>query len=310
MTEAAVSAPAAPAGSSAPAQTPQTYISPEGQFLPGFKEAYVPEEFRNDRIYDTFADVPGLMKLVGHEQRTLKRQGKWIPDETATPEERAVFNAQRGVPKTADLYKMDVPKELADRINPDLMGKARETFLKADYDQKQVDAAWNLHLQMVQDGTKELMENPMDMYQMILPRVMELQKADAETKLQAKWGPSYDARLQLANQVLDDGIPEGPERDELLKIVGNNPVLADCLANLGVKYKMEAKGIPADSESAVHAAMTPDQAVSKAKQMMENPEYASGRMQQSSMETFRAYQKQIDDLFKFAHSANQQPKEI
>jgi hypothetical protein len=309
MTEAAapISTPAEAQPSGAPASpaTPQSFIGPNGEFMPGFKEAYVPEEFRSDRVYDTFSDIPGLMKLIGHEQRTLKRQGKWIPDETSSPEERAVFNAQRGVPKTPDGYKMDVQKGLEDRIDPNLVSKAREVFLKAEYTQPQVDAAWQLHQELVQDGMKQLMEDPTEMYQMILPRVMELQKADCESKLQSKWGPAYDARLQLANQVITDGIPDGPEKSMLLETLGNNPVFADFLANLGVKYKMEGKGVPSESESAVNAAMTPDQAISKAKQMMENTEYASGRMQQSSQETFRAYQKQIDELFKYAQSAQQ-----
>ena len=61
----------------------ETFIDTDGKFLPGWKEHYVEENLRTDKVYDTFTDVKGGLNMLGNLQSMISKKGVVIPGEAS-----------------------------------------------------------------------------------------------------------------------------------------------------------------------------------------------------------------------------------
>lgn len=206
---------------------PQSFIGEDGNTLAeGWRDRYVPEDLRNDKVYDSIKDLSGAFKTIGHQAKLVGRKGILLPTETSGESEWDTFYEARNRPKTADEYVMEIPEENPDDFSEDLITEARGVFHShpCGFNQKQVDVLWEFEKKRVAAQNKALDD-------------FEAQeKTEADTALRNKWGTAYDENLHLVNRMISENAAEGEERDYLLAEYGNDPKLAGFLGNIAKKF--------------------------------------------------------------------------
>ncbi len=248
--------PPAPTGEPpAPQGAPQTFIDADGKFQPGWKEHYVQEEMRADKVYDTFDDVAGSLKMLGSLQSMIGKKGIIVPGEASPPSEWDNFYRELGRPDTKDQFQMKVADDLAESYDENLVAKARDMFWDLGLNQKTVDKLWAFEEERVRVTEKAIDEFEANEF------------LEAENALKEKWGQAYEQRLHLANRMISENIDDPEQKEAVLDIIKNNPFVGDFLANIGAKF-MEHKII---TEHEPTYGMTPDEAKTEAKKIETTP---------------------------------------
>lgn len=233
-----------------PSEPPQTFIDASGKFLPGWKEHYVPEELRADKVYDTFDDVGGSLKMLGSLQGMIGKKGIIVPGEASPPSEWDNFHREMGRPDTKDQYKMKVPEDLAQYYDKNLVAEARNLFFEEGYDQKKVDKLWEFEEKRIRSGL-----------QMLANKELEADNAFAE------WGADNPEKKHWANRMIAENCTDDEHKKALLAVLDNNVAFAELLSNVSAKFK-EHKII---TESEQMFAMTAAEAMTEAKKIESTP---------------------------------------
>lgn len=100
-------APAAPSPSDSP------WVNEKGEFTEGWLDRLPKDLADKKQILGQFKDINGVLKTLASQQKMLgkKADAVIVPDENATPEERAAFLKKLGVPETPEGYQLR-PKDL------------------------------------------------------------------------------------------------------------------------------------------------------------------------------------------------------
>lgn len=237
------------------AQEPQTFIDKDGKFLPGWKEHYVPEELRADKVYDAFDDVAGGLKMLGSLQNMIGKKGVIVPGEASPPSEWDNFHREMGRPDTKDQFQMKVAEDLTEIYDKNLMAEARDIFFELGFDQKKVDRLWVFEEKRIRASLKTIAETEVKA------------RFDMENTLKEKWGADYEGRLHIANRMISENTDDQEEKESLVGIIGNNPLVGNFLANIGKKF-MEHKII---TETEHPGSMLPSEALTEAKKIESTP---------------------------------------
>jgi len=203
---------------------PQSFINEDGTLTEGWRDKYVPEDLRKEKVYDTIKDLSGAFKTLGHQAKLVGRKGILLPTETSGQSEIDAFHEACGRPKTAEEYVLDVPEEHTDYFDEGLIKEARDLFHGLGFNQKQVDTLWEFEKKRVAATNKAL-----DDFE-------EQEKSEAETALRNKWGTAYDENMHLVNRMISENAVEGEEKDYLLAEYGNDSKLAGFLGNIAKKF--------------------------------------------------------------------------
>ncbi len=231
-------------------ETPQTFIDAEGKFLPGFKEHYIPEEMRADKVFDTFSDVGGSLKMLGSLQDMIGKKGVIIPGEASPETEWDNYFREKGRPDTKDLFEMKVPDDLIEVYDENLVADAREMFFKMGLNQKEVDALWEYEEK----------------------RIRSFVEADAKSQLEtdnafAEWSAANPDKMHWANRLISENVTDDAHKEKLLESLDNNIAFAEFLSNMSSKFK-EHK-IITDTEQPT--GMLPGEALTEAKKIEQTP---------------------------------------
>lgn len=210
--------------STATTDVPESFINKDGTLAEGWRDKYVPEDLRKEKIYDGIRDLPTAFKTLGHQAKLVGRKGILLPTEASGQSEWDSFHEALGRPKTAEEYVMEVPEEHADYFDEELIKEARGIFHGLGFNQKQADTLWEFEKKRV-----ATMDKMLDDFE-------EQEKSEAETALRNKWGTAYDENMHLANRMISENAVEGEERDYLIAEYGNSPRLAGFLANIARKF--------------------------------------------------------------------------
>lgn len=203
---------------------PESFINEDGTLAEGWRDKYVPEDLRKEKIYDAIKDLPTAFKTLGHQAKLVGRKGILLPTETSGQSEIDAFHEALGRPKTAEEYIMNVPEEHVDYFDEELVKEARGIFHGLGFNQKQVDTLWEFEKKRAAATNKAI-----DDFE-------EQEKSEAETALRNKWGTAYDENLHLVNRMISENAAEGEERDYLLAEYGNDPKLAGFLGSIAKKF--------------------------------------------------------------------------
>ena len=236
-------------------EQPQTFIDDKGNFTAGWKEHYVPEEMRADKVFDTFSDVGGSLKMLGSLQKMIGKKGVVVPGEASPPSEWDNFHREMGRPDTKDLFQMKVAEDLTEVYDQNLIAEARDMFFELGFDQKKVDKLWEFEEKRMRAGMKAIAEAEVKA------------KFDMENTLKEKWGADYEIRLHNANRMITENIDDPEEKQALLDVIGNSPLVGNFLSNIAKKF-MEHKII---SETEQPGGMLPSDALSEAKKIENTP---------------------------------------
>lgn len=277
-----------PAGT--PPEPPQTFIDEKGNFLAGWKEHYVPEEMRADKVFDTFSDVGGSLKMLGSLQNMIGKKGVIVPGEASPPTEWDNFHREMGRPDTKDLFQMKVADDLAEVYDKGLIAEARNLFFDLGFDQKKVDRLWEFEEKRIRAGLK-------------LQEEAEVKaRLDMENILKEKWGADYEVRLQRANRVISENVDNQEDKEALLGIIGNNPIVGDFIANIGAKF-MEHKII---TETEPPSGILPSDALTEAKKIESTPGFLlpddKGQfLRETNRPEYDRLEKERDKFYKLAN---------
>lgn len=232
------------------AQEPQTFIDKDGKFLPGWKEHYVPEEMRADKVFDTFDDVGGGLKMLGSLQTMIGKKGVIVPGEASPPSEWDTFFRATGRPDTKDQYSMKVPDELAEHYDENLIAEARDIFFELGFDQKKIDRLWAFEEKRIRAGLTAFANK----------------KLEADNAF-SEWSANNSDKLHWANRMISENCNDEAHKEAILEALNNNIAFAELLSNVSAKFK-EHKII---TETERPTGMTPGEALTEAKKIESTP---------------------------------------
>lgn len=257
---------------------PSSYVGTDGTLQPGWKEAWVPDEFKTSKVWDTLKDVPSAMKQIGNLEKLIGKQGKGImrPGDKATPEEWGAYYEAIGRPKSADDYSWHPSEELKDHYRPDSITNFKNTFHKLGLTNEQATGVFSAY----QDWLKSEVT------------AQETAKARAafetEIALKQKWGDDYEGNLHLANRMIND-FADKDEAPVLLASFGNSPVLAKFLANIAEKFIESSAIIPDAQQSA-----TLDEQITR---LQDTPGYMNGQLKASNPTEHERILRELKKLY-------------
>lgn len=218
----------------AQAETSQAFIDAEGKFKEGWKEHYVPEDMRADKVFDTFNDVSGGLKMLGHLQNMIGKKGVIVPGEADPQSTWDNFHREMGRPDTKDLYAMKVPEDLTEIYDQGLVAEARDMFFELGYDQKKVDRLWAFEEKRIRAAMQTIKE----------AEAKEL--LDADNAFQ-EWRVANPQKFHWANRLIAENTNDEEHKNAILELADNNVAFAELLSNVGSKF-ME-HGVVAEQET-------------------------------------------------------------
>lgn len=203
-----------------PPEPPQTFIDADGKFLPGYKEHYIPEEMRADKVFDTFDDVAGSLKMLGSLQNMIGKKGVIIPGEASPPSEWDNFHREMGRPDMKDQYQMKVAEDLTEVYDQNLMAEARDIFFELGFDQKKVDRLWEFEEKRIRTALKTIADR----------------KLEADNGF-TEWSDANPDKLHWANRIIAENVNDEEHKKSLLEAMDNNIAFAELLFNVSAKFK-------------------------------------------------------------------------
>lgn len=268
------------------AQEPQSFIETDGKFKSGWKEHFVPEEMRADKVFDTFDDVGGGMKMLGSLQKMIGKKGVVIPGEASPPSEWDNFHREMGRPDTKDLFKMEVADDLTEVYDPNLIAEARDIFFEMGFDQKKVDKLWEFEEKRIRAGLKAIAN----------------QELEADNAF-SEWSVENKDKLHWANRLISENVNDEEHKESLLKALDNNIAFAELLHNISGKFK-EHKII---SETEQPTGITPADALAEAKKIENTPGFLlpddKGQfLRETNRPEYERLEKERDKFYKLANT--------
>lgn len=244
----------------------ESFINADGTLKEGWQNSnLVPDDFRGRKVYGTVGNTVGdLLRHIGHQDIAISKQGKgiFVPGPEATQTEKDMFFKAIGRPDKPESYKFETPKGLEKYYEDTaIMDAAKAAFHKVGLNQDQFNAVLAFDSMRIAEAVKDMQTDPMPYFDELFPLVQPIFAAQAEKELKSKWGDQYDARLHLANRAIAENVPEGPERDQLLARIGNDPMVADFLATIMQKHFTEAAGVDTSGGTPPSPALNIDQRI-------------------------------------------------
>ena len=261
-----------------------SYIGDDGNFTEGWMEhAGISEDLRSDLTLKATKNVAGMASQLVNAQKMIGKQPNMtlIPNEQSSLTEWDEFHKSMGRPDTPDEYEYN----------------HIEGFEGVD---EEMEAAFkNLaHSEGIRPSTLQKLIEFDDNRIMGMRQAMQEAKAQeaeqCEADLKKQWGNAFEERLHLANRMIEENTTE-ENKGALLEAMGNNPRVADFLANIAGKF-VEHKIISADVSK-----HTPTDALAEADVLRSTPGYLDGQLKQTSPSRYKQITQQISKLMEEAY---------
>lgn len=182
-------------------------------------KANIPEDLRDEKIWENIPDTPTLLKNYAHAQK-FQGSAVRVPGEDATPEEWGEFYDKLGRPEDANGYNPTLP-ELEGGWNEDLVSNFKKTAHDMGLTPKQVQGILNFYGPAVGDILRGDQ------------RQKQVERMEAETSLREKYGAAYPQKLAVAKAAIEKYA--GSELTEKLDKTGfgNDPHLIEMMVEVG-----------------------------------------------------------------------------
>ena len=252
-------------------------IGADGAFSENWRDS-LPEDIRGEKCLETFGDLSGMAKTLVHAEKQIGKKGVILPTENSTDEEWGGFYNQLGRPEEVTGYGLGRPEDFPEEhFSEEGMNQFAELAHKIGLNTQQTKALFDYDIARVKgalEGAGVETENA---------------KAEATEQLKIDWGAAYDEKMHLANRAINDFTDE-QERDQLLELVGNNPLFAKFISKVGSKL-VEGKAIsPTDNIP------TPIEALAEIDELTATPGYLDGTLANTNPAVFAKLQRDITAL--------------
>lgn len=276
--------------SSSSANTDGLFIDETGAFQDGWKNKYIPEDLRDDKVYDGTPNVSEMAKMLGNLQRVIGKKGIIPPGENASPSEMEAFHKALGKP---DSYKFEIPKDYESYYDKPTVDEAMSRLGKVGLTQKQFDEVMAIQRDIISRGDAAMKADPLASYEQIMELAAPVLKANAEKEMRTKFGEAFDEKVHLANKLIADNEPDEIERNKILATVGNDARVANFLANIQSKFEEHKLVTGGEPQKGV---MTPGQARLRMDELAATPDFASGKLNYSNPAAAKRIQDEMAAL--------------
>jgi hypothetical protein len=271
-----------------------SFVNEDGSFKEGWREAVLPQELRGRKVFETFTDLPGAVKLIANQEAYIgKLNNKGIKPifpltDKSTPEERAEYYKALGRPDSPEGYKLEAPRDLADRYDPQLMTAAAKKFHDLGLDRKQGAGVMEFYEGVVRAGVSQMAQ------------AEEQARTEAEAAMKQEWGANYDANLHEANRVIAALVPE-KDREPLLEAMGNSKEFARFLVAIAPTFG-EGSVPPAEALAAVQQGT-----LDEIKTLQATPGFIDGTLKNKNRAEHDRIVSRLAELYKKAYPSQAQP---
>lgn len=270
------------------ADTAPPLVGPDGKFTENWRQA-LPEDIRDEPMWETVQDLPNMAKQFVNQRKAIGKNKIVVPDEKSKPEDWNAFYDALGRPKTADDYKVDIPKELSDVFTDDRVKAAKQRAHQLGITDKQ----------FAEYMQGEITEAARQVEQQAQQRQQERQ--NAEQALRQEFGGAYEQRMHVANRLITEAMPNEEERMAFLERYGNDPTIIRLASTVGSRLT-ESKAMVAELTQ-----KTPQEAQKRIRELQNTPGYLSpggqyqtpeGRRENLSAEQRESITNEIRELYK------------
>jgi len=268
-------------------ETPAALVNADGSFAENWKES-LPEDIRHEKILDNLGDFHGTMKQLVHAQRMIGKNKVVIPDDKSPDSDWDVFYNAIGRPKTVGDYKFVKDENLPEELYDDgMISRFLEGAHKVGFTQKQMD--------YLNQFENERIKMAQEAYQN--QKIQD--KAEAERAVKALWGAAYPEMDHLANLFVNETTEEGADRDSILDIIGNNPVIANWCAQNAKKYIAEHKAVIGQMTTP-----TPKEAMAEIADLQNTEGYMTGELYNKNPAKHNQIKARIQELYEIANKGS------
>lgn len=213
----------------------------------------IPEDLREEKVWETIPDTPTLLKNYAHSQKTISKTIR-VPGENATVEEWGEIHSKLGRPDTTEGYS-------------EIWGEMPEG-MEWDPELQQVFMASALKAGLSPQGAKHIISD-YENYMRGVGLELDRDRGTVEAELKERWGPNFELNSSLAHRAVTK-LGGDPLHDVLDKSgLGNHPVVIDAMLRVG-RMMAEDNIIP----SSVEGVATGHQAQAKIDEIMADPKHA------------------------------------
>ena len=257
-----------------------SFVGEDGNFVENWMElSGIDEDLRGNKTLQTTKSVSGLASQLVNAQKMIGQNANMvlIPNEKSTETEWSEFHSKMGRPDTPDEYEITHLEDIGE-IDTETEGVfknlAHSLGLTPGAVQKLIELDDNRTLAMRQAVEEAQIQ----------------QKNESEEALKKQWGGAYEERLHLANRMIAENVSE-ENKPALLDAIGNNPQVADFLANIAKKF-VEHKIISAEVD-----AKTPVEALAEIETLRNTPGYITGELAKTSPARYKQITQEMTKLY-------------
>ncbi len=239
--------------------TPVSFIDTNGTFTEGWKDHYVPEEYRSDPVFDRAKTIQGAMSMIANYEKMKGADSITMPTEGYSEDDWVAWHKAGGRPEKAEDYGITRPEEMPEELwNADRYTKYSELFHGLGLNRVQVDG-------IIQAQAVEVLEHT---------KGLEVDAANAietlNNGLLTDWGNAYEQKKHLGNVAIEQGVDSPEHKERILEKFGNDPDMIRLLANLGGKFQEAGSIVPK-----IVIESTPSDITAEINKIMTSPEFLS-----------------------------------
>ena len=206
--------------------TPQSFIGEDGDLKDGWRDAYLTDDIKQEKIWDRVKTVQNAFKSLASAERMIGKDKIAIPNENSGQAEWDAFYRVAGRPEKPEEYGFKRPEEMpAEYWSDDRAKKFQDVFHKAGIGKKQADMiieAYNA------DILEEIKSNSVN---------SELRQDELVAALKKEWGTGYDSKIHAGNVAIEQYSKGNEEvKAGIISKFGNDPDFIKFAAALGSKF--------------------------------------------------------------------------
>ncbi len=238
----------------------------------------IAEDLRADPSLTKFSTLDDLAKSYKHLERSFGSNKISIPSEHATEDDWKQVYRKLGQPEKLEDYKIKAPKDSS--LDEDFVKQFSENAFKAGVLPKQAEQLLGWYHQAVQADVEKQKQT------------VEHQGQQVVQELKKEWGMAFNEKIMRAQSAVKEF-----GGDELVTFLnetglGNNPVLVKLFAKLGDLTKED--NVPGRERA--QGAMTPSEAMEKARNIMADKEHPFNIVNHPNHEKALAEMQRIYEL--------------
>jgi hypothetical protein len=240
---------------------PTSFIGDDGAFQEGWKDAYLTDDIKTEKVFDRVKTIQGAMKSLASAERMIGADKIAKPSDKYSEDDWNAFYDAGGRPADAEQYALKQPEGLPEGMWSDERAKGyKELFHKIGLSAKQVEAISDYYGsdlgQQLQAGQT----------------AQEQAQEELHNGLLSDWGNAFEQKKHLGNLAIEKGVDGNEEfKARIVEKFGSDPDFIRFASNIGSQFNESS------SISGVKVAPTPADLDNKIAEVMQSDAFNNPR---------------------------------